>query len=135
MMVLNVIPRSSQLGIKYRYYSGTSTSCRRPPRTCPRLARLQADAEAALAEAEALKLQARLEDLNVWEKELVKESKKGSKTYTYWMASWREGDKTRNVHLGSIRKMDAEAARQKARKMKAEALGMRAQLRKSQNAL
>ena len=47
--------------------------------------------------------------------EKVKESKKGSKTYTYWMASWREGGKTRNVHLGSTRKMDAEAARQKAR--------------------
>jgi hypothetical protein len=42
------------------------------------------------------------------------------------MASWREGDKTRNVHLGSARKMGAEEARQKARKMKAEALGMRA---------
>jgi hypothetical protein len=42
------------------------------------------------------------------------------------MASWREGDKTRNVHLGSTRKMDAEAARQKAGRMKAEALGMRA---------
>jgi hypothetical protein len=40
---------------------------------------------------------------------MVKESKKGSKTYTYWMASWREGDKTRNVHLGSTRKMKAEA--------------------------
>jgi len=79
----------------------------------------------ALAESEALKVQARLEDLNVWERELVKESKIGSKTYTYWMASWREGDKTRNVHLGSTRKMDAEAARQKARVMKAEALGMR----------
>jgi hypothetical protein len=39
---------------------------------------------------------------------IVKESKKGSKTYTYWMASWREGDKTRNVHLGSTRKMKAE---------------------------
>ena len=88
--------------------------------------RLQAEADAALAEAEALKLQARLEDLTVWEMEKVKESRKGSKTYTYWMASWREGDKTRNVHLGSTRKMDAEAARQKARAMKAEALGMRA---------
>jgi hypothetical protein len=84
--------------------------------------RLQGEAETALAEAEALKLQARLEDLNVWEMEKVKESKKGSKTYIYWMASWREGDKTRNVHLGSTRKMDAEAARQKARRMKAEAL-------------
>jgi hypothetical protein len=30
------------------------------------------------------------------------------------MASWREGDKARNVHLGTARKMYAEAARQKA---------------------
>jgi len=51
--------------------------------------------------------------------------KKCSKAYTNWMASWREGDKTRNVHLGITRKMDAEVARQKARRMKAEALGMR----------
>jgi hypothetical protein len=60
----------------------------------------------------------------VWEMEKVKQSRKGSKTYTYWMASWREDGKTRNVHLGSARKMDAEAARQRARKMKAEALGI-----------
>ena len=71
--------------------------------------RLQGEAEAALAEAEALKLQARLEDLTVWEMEKVKQSRKGSKTYSYWMASWREGDKTRNVHMGSARKMTAEA--------------------------
>ena len=38
------------------------------------------------------------------------------------MASWRESGKTRNVHLGSARKMDATAARQKARERKAEAL-------------
>ena len=88
--------------------------------------RLQDEADAALAEAEDLKLQARLEDLNVWQMEKVKQSRKGSKTYTCWMASWREGDRTRNVHLGSCRKMDAEAARQKARERKAEALGMRA---------
>ena len=50
----------------------------------------------------------------------VKESRKGSKTYSYWMASWREGGKTRNVHLGSARKMDAEAARRKASVMTAE---------------
>jgi len=42
------------------------------------------------------------------------------------MATWREGGKTRNVHLRSCAKMDAEAARQKARKMKAEALGLEA---------
>ncbi|MFA6371156.1 MAG: hypothetical protein WCW68_00880 [Methanothrix sp.] len=86
--------------------------------------RLQGEADAALAESEALKLQARLEDLTVWHMEKVKQSRKGSRTYTYWMASWREGGKTRNVHLGSGRKMDAEAARRKAREMKAEALGI-----------
>ena len=86
--------------------------------------RLQREADAALAEAQALKLQARLEDLTVWQMEKVKQSRKGSKTYTYWMASWREGGRTRNVHLGSSRKMDASEARQKARQMKAEALGI-----------
>ena len=89
--------------------------------------RLQGEAEKALAEAEALKLQARLEDLNVWAMEKVKQNRKGSKNYTYWMASWREGGKTRNVHLGSASKMDGEAASQKAREMKAEALGMQIQ--------
>jgi len=54
----------------------------------------------------------------------VKTTKKGSKIYGYWMASWREGGKTRNIHLGSCMKTDAEAAMQKARKMKTEALGI-----------
>jgi hypothetical protein len=87
--------------------------------------RLQGEAEKALAEAGALKPQARLEDLTVWQMKKVKQSRKSSRTYTYWMASWREGGKTRNVHLGSARKMDAEAARRKAREGKAEALGYR----------
>jgi len=86
--------------------------------------RLQGEADLALVEAEALKPQARLEDLTVWEMKKVKESRKGSKTYTYWMATWREGGKTRNVHLGSARKMDAAEARQKARERKAEAIGV-----------
>jgi hypothetical protein len=84
--------------------------------------RLQGEADAALAEAGALRLQARLEDLNVWQMKKVKQSRKGSRTYSYWMASWREGGKTRNVHLGSSRKMDGEAARRKARERKAEGL-------------
>ena len=46
----------------------------------------------------------------------------GSKTYTYWMASWREGDKVRNVHLGSCQKMDLPSATEKARSLKAKAL-------------
>lgn len=84
--------------------------------------RLKEEANTALAEAEELKLQARVEDLNVWKMKKAKEGKKGTQIYAYWMASWREGDKTRNVHLGSCKKLDAETARQKARKMKEEAI-------------
>ena len=31
----------------------------------------------------------------MWEMKKVKQSRKGSKTYSNWMASWREGNKTR----------------------------------------
>jgi hypothetical protein len=86
--------------------------------------RLLEKADAALVEAEDLRLQARLEDLNFWQMKKAKEGKKGTQIYTYWVASWREGDKTRNVHLGSCRKVDYETSLQKARAMKAEALGM-----------
>jgi hypothetical protein len=61
---------------------------------------------------------ARLEDISVWEME----KGKGGKTYKYWMASWREGGRVRNVHLGSCRKVSRDQAIQKARKVKAEAL-------------
>jgi hypothetical protein len=80
------------------------------------------EAEKLKTQAAALKTQARLEDLTVRVMEKVKTTKKGSKSYTYWMASWREGGKVHNVHLGSTRKLPREAARQKARKMKEEAL-------------
>ena len=86
---------------------------------------LQEEADRLRAEAEALKDQARLEDLTVWTLEKVKSTKKGSRSYHYWMATWREGGKTRNVHLGSYAKMDAEAALQKARKEKARALAIK----------
>jgi hypothetical protein len=86
--------------------------------------RLQEEANTALAEAEDLKLRARLEDLNIWQMKKAKKGKKGTQIYTYWMASWREGDKTRNVHLGSCKKMDHETALQKAKAMKAAALGI-----------
>ena len=86
---------------------------------------LQEEADQLRAEAEALKDQARLEDLTVWKMEKVKSTKKGSRSYHYWMATWREGGKTRNVHLGSCVKMDAQAALQKARSMKAEALAIK----------
>jgi len=53
--------------------------------------RLQGEAKKALAEAEALKLQARLEDLTVWQMEKVKQSRKGCKTYSYWMGILARG--------------------------------------------
>jgi len=80
---------------------------------------LAGHADELKAEAEDLKGAARLEDLTLWQMEKAKTTKKGSKTYLYWMASWREGGKVRNVHLGSCRKMGHETALQKARKMKA----------------
>ena len=86
---------------------------------------LEGRADSLKAEAEALKGAARLEDLSVWVMEKAKTTKKGKTTYGYWMASWREGDKVRNVHIGSYARIDKETALQKARVMKAEALGVK----------
>ena len=86
--------------------------------------KLEQQADELKAESGALVGAARLEDINLWQMEKEKTTKKGSKTYLYWMASWREGGKVRNVHLGSCRKVDHETALQKARKMKREALGL-----------
>ena len=94
------------------------------PKALEKARTLEGQADELKAKAEALKEAARLEDLSVWVMEKAKTTKKGSKTYGYWMASWREGYKVRNVHLGSCAKMDQDVAIQKARKMKAEALGI-----------
>jgi histone acetyltransferase (RNA polymerase elongator complex component) len=85
---------------------------------------LQALAAKRLSQAQAQKLEARLEDLQVWEQKKVKDTKKGAKTYTYFMASWREGKKIRNVYLGSSQKMSLKQAQELARAMKREALGL-----------
>ena len=85
---------------------------------------LQSMAAKRLSQAQALRLEARLEDLSIWEQGKVKESKNGPKTYTYFMASWREGSKIRNVYLGSSQKMSREEALAKARRAKAEDLGI-----------
>ena len=85
---------------------------------------LAGHADMLKAEAEDLKGAARLEDLTLWQMAKEKTTKKGDQTYLYWMASWREGGKVRNVHLGSCKKVDHETALQKARKMKREALGL-----------
>jgi hypothetical protein len=85
---------------------------------------LQALADKRLSQAQALKLQARLEDLQVWEQRKVKDTKTGAKTYTHFMASWREGKRIRNVYLGSSLKMSLEQAHCKAKAMKRGALGL-----------
>jgi hypothetical protein len=100
-------------------------SARLPTGLLADAATLLAMAENALIDAQELKNAARLEDIHLWTMEKTKTTKKGDRVYTYWMASWREGGKVRNIHLGSSRKLDAEAARLKAQKMKAEALGLR----------
>jgi hypothetical protein len=41
-----------------------------------------------------------------------------TKTYEYWLASWRENGKTRNVYLGSTGKMTREEATAKATALK-----------------
>jgi hypothetical protein len=86
--------------------------------------KLEQQAKELKAGAEALEGTARLEDLTLWQMEKEKTTKKGDQTYLYWMASWRVGEKVRNVHLGSCRKVDRETALQKARKVKAGALGL-----------
>jgi len=82
--------------------------------------------EAARLQEQARELEqmARLEDINVWVDSILKQIKGGEKKYGRWMAGWREGDKVRKVYLGSCRKMTQAEALQKARKMKAEALGL-----------
>ena len=85
---------------------------------------LQSMAAKRLSQAQAQRLEARLEDLQVWEQKKVKDTKKGAKTYTYFMASWREGKKIRNVYLGSSQKMSLKQAQELARAMKREALGL-----------
>jgi len=85
---------------------------------------LQSMAAKKLSQAQAQRLEARLEDLQVWEQKKVKDTKKGAKTYTYFMASWREGGKLRNVYLGSSHKMSREEAQGRARDLKREALGL-----------
>ena len=87
--------------------------------------KLQQEADKLRAEAADLKDAARLEDLTLWVMEKWKRTKMGNKKYAYWMASWREGGKVRNVHLGSCDKLSREDALKKVRKMKAKALGIR----------
>jgi len=63
---------------------------------------------------------ARLEALTVYKDQV----RRGRRTYSYWKASWRQGGKVHNVHLGSTENLDFVAATDKARKIKARFLGV-----------
>lgn len=80
---------------------------------------MESRADELMAEAEALKEAAQLEDLALWMMKKTKTRKKGKTTYGYRMASWKEGKRVRNMHLGCCAKMDRDAAMQKV-----EALGL-----------
>ncbi len=86
-------------------------------------ARLQERQEATQVEAAVLQSsgRARLEDLSVFK--IKKEMKKG-KEHEYWHAAWVIDGRTRNVYLGSCKKMGRKEALEKARKMKAGELGI-----------
>jgi hypothetical protein len=86
-------------------------------------ARLRERREAAKAEAAALKHsgRTRIEDLSVFR--VKKETKKG-KEHEYWHAAWVVDGKTRNVYLGCCKKMGRKEALEKARRKKAEELGL-----------
>jgi len=83
--------------------------------------RLEEDKSRILAEAEALRPLARLEDISIFK---VKKPARKKKVQLYWFTAWGVGGKKRTVYLGSCTSMDAEAAMQKARMLKAEALGL-----------
>jgi hypothetical protein len=84
---------------------------------------LRAKQADAFSKAKVLKPLARLEDLSVYK--VGKKGKKG-KTNEYWHATWRHGHEVCNVYLGSCKKLAREQALQKAKKMKAEDLGIEA---------
>ncbi len=108
--------------------AGKAKALRKVARIIPTAAeqaeRFQAGADEVQAKAQALKLEARLENLTIWEQRKVKQSKNGPKSYTYYMASWRDGKKVKNVYLGSSRKMSRDDAFVLARRLKMETLGL-----------
>lgn len=76
--------------------------------------------------AKKLKSQARLDDLCIYMVKIERKiSKKGRrKIYSYWYASWREGDKVKNCYIGSPNDIDYQGALEKARNLKAKSLGI-----------
>jgi hypothetical protein len=80
-------------------------------------------AKSLLVLAQRLKKQARLENITVRKNPIVKTIKNGEKRIYYrWIASWREGKKTKVVYLGSVKKVSKDQALEKAKLIKAQYL-------------
>jgi hypothetical protein len=89
--------------------------------------RLREMREAVQAEAAVLKSsgQARLEDLSVFKvKKATKKGAKKGKEREYWYSAWAVEGRTKNVYFGSCERMSYEEALERARKKKAEELGI-----------
>jgi hypothetical protein len=69
--------------------------------------------------------QARIEDLRIRQADYWKDTRKGKQNYPRWVCSWQVGDKIITKYLGSCRTMGEGDALQRAREMKAKALGIR----------
>ena len=83
------------------------------------------EAERLRGQARDLRSTWRLENLEVYQVEKQKITAKGkTRTYHYWHASWRVTGRVVSVYLGSTRRLSEAEALLKARKMKAEALGI-----------
>jgi hypothetical protein len=78
-----------------------------------------------LNSAKELDAKARLENLKIYEVRVKRPARKRKiKVYSYWYTSWRTESKVKNVCLGSTEKMTHDEALIKARKLKAEYLGI-----------
>jgi hypothetical protein len=79
--------------------------------------------EKALEEAEDLiaSSKARLDAVSVFK---IEKAVKKKEVRGYWYTAWRTGKKSCTIYLGSCQNMDAQAALDKARRLKAEALGL-----------
>lgn len=84
--------------------------------------RKAAEAKELRDQVRELQARARIEDLTVRQEAKVKKTKTGSRSYPYWVCSWREGSKVITRYLGSCKKMSEGEALDKARRMKADAL-------------
>jgi len=75
--------------------------------------------------AKELENRTRLENLKIYEVRVKRPARKRKiKIYSYWYMSWRKESKVKNICLGNTEKMSYDEALIKARKLKAEQLGI-----------